>query len=167
MGYDFYRRNGICTRCGKKSSEQGSVLCADCAKYKKEDYNLCKDLKICVRCHKNPAEPRKVMCLECADKDSEQSKKNRRRNSEKQKKRDLDKYNRLKEMGICTYCKHEKAVTGKKNVRNALQRYGIRGTQRKQILNVRSVWHMGFAIYAARIRLWAVREFVRNAIRSE
>lgn len=113
IGYDFYKRNGICTRCGKQPSRIGIVLCADCANYRKEDYHFYKDLKICVRCHKNPAEPHKVMCLECADKDSEQSRKNRQRNSEERKKRDLDKYNRLKEMGICTYCKHEKAVAGK------------------------------------------------------
>lgn len=78
-----------------------------------EEYHFYKDLKICVRCHKNAAEPHKVMCLECADKDSEQSRKNRQRNLEERKKRDLDKYNSLKEMGICTYCKHEKAVAGK------------------------------------------------------
>lgn len=78
-----------------------------------EEYHFYKDLKICVRCHKNPAEPHKVMCLECADKDREQSRKNRKRNSEERKKRDLEKYNRLKEMGICTYCKHEKSVVGK------------------------------------------------------
>lgn len=78
-----------------------------------EEYHFYKDLKICVRCHKVKAEPNKVMCLECADKDSEQNRKSRRRNLDKEKKRDLEKYYRLKEKGICTYCKHEKALLGK------------------------------------------------------
>lgn len=112
-GYTAYKRARICTRCGERTAEHGKVLCVECSDYKKKDYNICKDLKICVRCHKNPAEPHKIMCLECADKDSEQSRKNRQRNLEERKKRDLDKYNRLKEMGVCTYCKHEKAVAGK------------------------------------------------------
>ncbi len=78
-----------------------------------EEYHFYKDLHICVRCHKNRAEPHKVMCLECADKESEQNRNSRKRNLEKEKKRDLDKYYKLKEMGICTYCKREKAVVGK------------------------------------------------------
>lgn len=78
-----------------------------------KEYHFYKDLKICVRCHKNSAEPHKVMCLECADKGNGQNKRSRQKNLEKQKKRDLDKYYYLKEIGICTYCKHEKAVIGK------------------------------------------------------
>ncbi len=104
-----------------------------------EEYHFYKDLKICVRCHKNQAEPHKVMCLECADKEREQNRNSRNRNLEKEKKRDLEKYYKLKEMGICTYCKREKAVAGKQNALNALQRYGIRRTQRKPILTVQSV----------------------------
>ncbi len=78
-----------------------------------EEYHFYKDLHICVRCHKNQAEPNKVMRLECADKEREQNRDSRKRNLEKEKKRDLEKYYKLKEMGICTYCKHEKAVVGK------------------------------------------------------
>lgn len=80
---------------------------------KYEEYHFYKALNICVRCHKNSAEPNKVMCLECAYKDSEQSKKNRRRNLEERKNKDLEKYYELKEKGICTYCKRKKAVAGK------------------------------------------------------
>lgn len=78
-----------------------------------EEYHFYKNLGICVRCHKNSAEPNKVLCLECSDKDNEQCKESRERNATKEKKRDLDKYYQLKEQGICTYCKHEKAVKGK------------------------------------------------------
>ncbi len=53
------------------------------------------------------------MCLECADKERERNRNRRNGNLENEKKRDLDKYYKLKEMGICTYCKHEKAVEGK------------------------------------------------------
>lgn len=104
-----------------------------------EEYHFFKDLKICVRCHKNAAEPHKVLCLECADKDSEQSRKNRGRSLEERKKKDLEKYYKLKEMGICTYCKHEKAVSGKtkcakclakiRNKRNA-KKSGIERSER-------------------------------------
>lgn len=78
-----------------------------------KNYHFYKDLKICVRCHKNSAEPRKVLCLECADRDSKQRKRRRQRNLEETHRKDLEKYYELKEMGICTYCKHEKAVAGK------------------------------------------------------
>ena len=78
-----------------------------------EEYHFYKGLGICVRCHKNKAEPNKVMCLECADKDSEYYKNARHRNIEEKHKRDSDKYYALKEEGICTYCKREKAAAGK------------------------------------------------------
>lgn len=78
-----------------------------------EDYHFYKKLGICVRCRKERAEPNKVMCWKCADKDNEQCRKNRERNITKKKKRDLDRYYRLKEQGICTYCKHERAAFGK------------------------------------------------------
>lgn len=80
---------------------------------RQKEYRFYKKLGICVRCHREKAEPNKVLCLECADKDSEQCKKSREKNKTKEKERDLDKYYRLKEQGICTYCKHEKAVAGK------------------------------------------------------
>lgn len=78
----------------------------------KEEYAFYKGLGLCVRCFKNQAEPNKVLCLECSDDDSEYRRKWRNKNLEKCKKRDTDKYHRLKELGICTYCKHEKAVPG-------------------------------------------------------
>lgn len=78
-----------------------------------EEYHFYKNLGICVRCHKERAEPHKVMCYECMDKEKEQYQKKLQKNKEQINKRDLDKYYRLKEQGICTYCKHEKAVVGK------------------------------------------------------
>lgn len=78
-----------------------------------DDYSFYKRLGICVRCKKEQAEPNRVMCWECNDKEKEIYRKNRETNREKRNKRDLDKYNKLKEMGICTYCKHEKAMPGK------------------------------------------------------
>ena len=80
---------------------------------RKEEYDFYKSLKICVRCHKNTAEPHKIMCLECADKEKIADKKKREKNLEIVKAHDLDKYYRLKEQGICTYCKHRAAVPGK------------------------------------------------------
>ena len=79
----------------------------------KADYDFYKSIGICVRCHKNMAEPNKIMCFECADMERVRDKEKRKRNHESEKKRDLDKYYRLKEQGVCTYCKHEKAVSGK------------------------------------------------------
>ena len=79
----------------------------------KADYDFYKSIGICVRCHKNSAEPNKVMCFECADKERENNRNKRERNIESFKKRDSDQYYRLKEQGICTCCKHEKAVPRK------------------------------------------------------
>ena len=78
-----------------------------------EEYQFYKRLGICVRCHKEQAEPHKVMCWECGDKEKEFYRKNREKNRETRNKRDLEKYKKLKEMGICTHCKHEKAMPGK------------------------------------------------------
>ena len=79
----------------------------------KAEYDFYKSIGICVRCHKNQAEPNRVMCLECIDKESDRSRDSRKRNISIARKRDLEKYYSLKEQGICTYCKHEKAVPGK------------------------------------------------------
>lgn len=88
-----------------------------CSYYKmsdrKEEYDFYKSIGICVRCHKNASEPHKVMCIECADKEREYSRKKRERNHDKIRNRDLDKYHRLKEQGICVYCKKRPAVPGK------------------------------------------------------
>lgn len=78
-----------------------------------EEYHFYKRLGICVRCHKKQAEPNRVMCWECGDKGIETYRKNRAKNKESRNKRDLEKYRKLKEMGICTYCKHEKAIPGR------------------------------------------------------
>lgn len=78
-----------------------------------EEYHFYKRLGICVRCHKKQAEPNKVLCWECGDKEIEIYRKNRAKNRESRNKRDLEKYRKLKEMGICTYCKHEKAIPGR------------------------------------------------------
>lgn len=87
---------------------------------KKGDYAFYKNVKLCVRCGKLSAEPNKVMCLECADKEREYDKKKREKNKEQYKKKDNEKYRRLKEQGICTYCKHEKAMDGKTKCRKCL-----------------------------------------------
>jgi len=86
----------------------------------KADYDFYKSIGICVRCHKRVAEPNKVMCFKCADMERIKGKEKRKRNHESEKKRDLDKYYRLKEQGVCTYCKHEKAVPGKTKCKKCL-----------------------------------------------
>lgn len=97
-----------------------------------EEYHFYKDLHICVRCHKNPAEPYKVMCMECAIADSKRTKRKRQENKEEQKKHDLDKYYQLKEQGICTYCKHEKAVAGKTKCAKCSAKIKNRKEQKRQ-----------------------------------
>ena len=86
----------------------------------KADYDFYKSIGICVRCHKRVAAPNKVMCFKCADMERIKGKEKRKRNHESEKKRDLDKYYRLKEQGVCTYCKHEKAVSGKTKCKKCL-----------------------------------------------
>ena len=85
-----------------------------------EEYHFYKRLGICVRCHKEQAEPNRVMCWECSDKEKEKYRIKREEKKEEYNKRDLNKYNRLKELGICTYCKHEKAMPGKYKCKNCL-----------------------------------------------
>lgn len=99
---------------------------------KYQEYHFYKDLGICVRCHKNPAEPHKVLCLECAFADTERTKRKREEAIERYKKRDLDKYYKLKEQGICTYCKHEKAVAGKTKCAKCLAKIRSKKEQKRQ-----------------------------------
>lgn len=92
----------------------------------KADYDFYKSIGICVRCHKRTAEPHKIMCLECADKEKIHDKSKRYRNISYIKKKDLDKYYLLKQQGICTYCKHEKAVPGKTKCAKCLAKIRIK-----------------------------------------
>lgn len=80
---------------------------------RKDEYHFYKRFGICVRCHKNSAEPNKVLCMECADADNERCRKKRLENLDSRRKRDLEKYEKLKSDGICTYCKSRKAQEGK------------------------------------------------------
>lgn len=80
---------------------------------RKEEYDFYKSHGICVRCHKNAAEPNKVMCLECADKERDTDKSKRERNLQSMRSRDREKYHKLKEQGICVYCKKRPAILGK------------------------------------------------------
>ena len=78
-----------------------------------EEYQFFKKIGICTRCHKRGAEPNKVLCLECADADNMRRKIRRKKNAEQERKTDMEKYERLKINGICTYCKRRSATTGK------------------------------------------------------
>ena len=53
------------------------------------------------------------MCLECADKERDTDKSKRKQNLQSMRSRDRLKYHRLKEQGICVYCKKRLAVQGK------------------------------------------------------
>ena len=87
---------------------------------RKEEYHFYKSIGICTRCHKNSAEPNKVLCMECADEDSKRSKEKRLQNINERRKKDLEKYERLKQNHICTYCKRRTAVDGKTKCRICL-----------------------------------------------
>lgn len=86
----------------------------------KEFYHWYKDNNICVRCRHARAEPNRVMCWKCIEKEKEYDRNKREKNKEECKKRDNKKYKRLKEQGICTYCKHEKAEKGKTKCKKCL-----------------------------------------------
>lgn len=79
----------------------------------KEEYDFFKELHICIRCKKESAEPNKVMCWECNERDKKYDKQKRERHIEEYRKKDKEKYQILKENGICTYCKKRKAAQGK------------------------------------------------------
>lgn len=78
----------------------------------KDEYAFYKSIGICVRCHKRKAEPNKVMCMECADKDAEYTKRRREMDLAHIKAREAEKYQELKESGICVRCKRRAATPG-------------------------------------------------------
>lgn len=106
---NFYKKKGA----GNSGQSEAYAVSFQKMGNKKEEYDFYKSIGICVRCHKNPAEPNRVMCLECADKERETDRKKRRKNSEKIRVNDISRYHRLKEQGICTYCKRKPAISGK------------------------------------------------------
>lgn len=106
---------------------------------RKEEYDFYKSIGICVRCHKNSAEPNKSMCIECADKEAEYNRNKRNRKPISIKAKDLDKYYRLKEAGICTYCKHEQAISGKTKCSKCLAKIRRKRDEKRQEL-YRSEW---------------------------
>ena len=95
----------------------------------KAEYHFYKGLGICVRCHKLKAEPNRVCCYECIDRDKIRDREKYIKHADKINKRDKERYKALKEQGICTYCKHEKAVPGKTKCQKCLNKL-----QRKRIL---------------------------------
>ena len=97
---------------------------------RKEEYDFYKAQGICVRCHKNAAEPNRVMCLECADKEKIRNKSQRERTLDKSRSQDLSKYYKLKEQGICTYCKKNPATPGKTKCEKCLAKIRNRRNNR-------------------------------------
>lgn len=92
----------------------------------KTDYDFYKSIGICVRCHKRQVEPRRIMCYECMEKEREKCRSRHEKNIEIVRRRDLDKYYFLKQQGICTYCKHEKAIPGKTKCKKCLAKIKAR-----------------------------------------
>lgn len=105
----------------------------------KADYDFYKSIGICVRCYKRAAEPNKVMCIECADKEKIHDRAKRQRNISSMKKKDLGKYYLLKQQGICTYCKHEKAIPGKTKCAKCLAKIRTKRQSKRCDLD-RSEW---------------------------
>lgn len=94
------------------------------------EYQFYKSLGICVRCHKTYAEPNKVRCAECAYKDLVRTQKTTEK-SAKTKKKDMERYYELKRNGICTNCKHEKAVVGKTKCKKCIAKIRNRNNAKK------------------------------------
>lgn len=92
----------------------------------KQDYDFYKSIGICIRCHKKNSEPNRIMCFECAEREREKDRIKYERNIETIKHRDSNKYYELKLMGICTYCKHEKAVPGKTKCKKCIAKIRCR-----------------------------------------
>ena len=86
----------------------------------KEMYRWYKNNCICVRCRHARAEPNRVMCWKCIENEKEYNRIKRESNKEKYKNKDNEKYKRLKEQGICTYCKRKKAEFGKTKCKKCL-----------------------------------------------
>lgn len=105
----------------------------------KQDYDFYKSIGICPQCRKRPAEPNKVLCLECAEMACVHDQNKRKRHLEHVKKLDLKKYYRLKEQGICTYCKHEKSIPGKTKCKKCLAKIRYKRQQNRRDLD-RSEW---------------------------
>lgn len=100
---------------------------------KKKDYDFYKSIGICVRCCKRQAEPNMIMCIECADREAERRRRDKADNAKllSERDKDMQRYYALKKSGICTYCKHEKAIDGKTKCYNCLAKIRSKRNARK------------------------------------
>ena len=120
---------GICPRCKEKIDEK-TVLCKRCSSIvnekEKEKRKIFISMGICPVCKKEKLSNEKKQCELCRQKNYEiqktisEKKKRKYRKTFNKKQKSL--YKELSIKGICTRCKKEKALIGKKKCQNCLEK---------------------------------------------
>ena len=141
--YKQMREEGLCTSCGKTNPTPEYNMCPSCRERKsatrRENAGYKKRIGICVDCGKEEAEPGKNLCWKCEEKKSQTDKNRRQKHLENLRLNDLDRYYRLKEQGICVYCRKRPSVPGKTKCSFCLSKIRNRRNERRTNLN-RSEW---------------------------
>lgn len=103
------------------------------------NYEYYKDHHICVKCGQEDAEKDHTLCLNCMMKERERAaiyaQKHRKELLEKYRRNSKNRYNRLKEQGICTSCGKRPAAKNKILCRHCSAKVNYRKRQ-KYLLNI-------------------------------
>lgn len=127
--YQFYKRMGVCPRC-KEKIDGKTILCKRCSEianeYTKAHRKMLVSIGVCPVCRKEKLPEGRKQCELCRQKNYEiqktisEKKRRKYRKTFNKKQKTLYKYLSIK--GICTRCKKEKALIGKKKCQNCLEK---------------------------------------------
>lgn len=121
------KKNGLCTRCGRKATVDGKVYCEECAKitnaYTAMQRSWYKAHKICYYCKTNTLFGDEKICPECAIKKNEGVKQSLEKNYGGAKNYAKERRERLKEQGICYQCGKNKVIESRVFCQSCLDKH--------------------------------------------
>ena len=100
--------------------------------YYKERREWLRSRHMCTYCGKEKAEPGKQRCFECAEKINAKAREYHKRTSEQKNERCKERYNRLKEQGVCVRCAKRPVENGKVHCSLCLAHFRIRDEKKRR-----------------------------------
>lgn len=104
---------------------------ASTSNYYKERRDWLKKYGLCIYC-KDKAEPGKLYCFECAEKVAARARRYHQEHAEEKNERSRNRYNRLKQEGICVRCGKRPVEKGKVHCSTCLAHCRIRDEKKRR-----------------------------------
>ena len=133
--YQRKKEQGICTKCGKRNSQQGKTLCYECNEknneYSRQTRKFFKENHICVTCGKNKVFGDEKNCFDCKEKYRQiKNKKDKEIINKQHREWNRKTHAEMIEKGICTRCRKRNSDNGYKTC--GICREKIREYRRKK-----------------------------------